>query len=214
MKKFLILFSILSGILPIGGIAFAAVITYSDINGTDQWISTSGTNPAAWFKLGFPHNTTLGGTYNRGLFEYDDYYNLNRINSLTITLYGSHDNSSSPINIWLSFKRSHSDKFQIGSYNVPTNGNFSLIADIKNNAFLYNGGSDDVYLGTLLGGAGLEDFVNIDALWVGYACHFKHLETEVFVSVGNNGQIPEPATMLLLGSGLLGLWGVRKKFKK
>ncbi len=214
MKKFWILFSILSGILLMGGIAFAGVITYSDINGTDMWISTLGTNPAAWFKLGFPDNTRLGGTYNPGLFEYDDYYNLNQVHSLTITLYGSDDNSSSPINMWLSFKKSHSDKFQIGSYNVPTNGNFSLIADIKNNAFFYNGGSGDVNLGTLLGGAGLEDFVDIDALWVGYACHFKHLQTEVFVSVGNNGRVPEPATMLLLGFGLLGLWGARKKFKK
>ena len=26
--------------------------------------------------------------------------------------------------------------------------------------------------------------------------------------------VPEPAIMLLLGSGLLGLWGARKKFRK
>jgi hypothetical protein len=32
---------------------------------------------------------------------------------------------------------------------------------------------------------------------------------------GNGGgEVPEPMTMLLLGSGLIGLWGARKKFKK
>jgi len=33
-------------------------------------------------------------------------------------------------------------------------------------------------------------------------------------AVGVTRPVPEPCTMLLLGSGLLGLWGARKKFKK
>jgi PEP-CTERM motif len=96
---------------------------------------------------------------------------------------------------------------RIASYNVPLYMPFALTLDLKNNRLLYNG----VNKGGLSGGIGLQDFVGLDTFWVGYGCHFTHTGTAVDVSAS---PVPEPSTLLLLGSGILGLAGIRRKFKK
>jgi len=108
---------------------------------------------------------------------------------------------------------------------IPAMGSFGFI-DAP-------GGGHD---GTAYDGPGT---YSIDALWknvdvVGLnipdqGLYAFTLDTDDFESIGfygiygtpttngeppPNGQVPEPTTMLLLGSGLLGLWGFRKKFKK
>jgi hypothetical protein len=59
--------------------------------------------------------------------------------------------------------------------------------------------------------AGSSDGFNEDYITQG----FVNFSTSLLGKPGTwSAAVPEPATMLLLGSGLLGIWGTRKKFRK
>ena len=80
--------------------------------------------------------------------------------------------------------------------------------DILNSDLFYSDPNDpEENVGSVLSDA--EDFDNKLGFSVGYGCHFKVTGAEVEIS-----QVPEPATMLLLGTGLVGLAGIRRKIKK
>ena len=185
-------------------IAHANPMTYQDKWDNDYWVDTSGSTPVYWATLHFPDSAV--GTYTGGPFEYDDYY-LNHLDSLKITMKGDGDNSNSKINVFLSKVSSHSSYINIANIDVPNTVPFTLEFDIKNNRLFL----DNVDNGPLTS-VDTAYFSGLDIFYVGYACHFWHRMT--YVDVGVN-PVPEPATMFLLGSGLIGLAGYgRKKFFK
>jgi len=203
MKKsiFLTIFGMVTFLMI--SMTHANAMTYQDNWDNDYWVDTSGSTPIYWATLNFPDSAV--GIYTGGTFEYDDHY-LSDLDFLTITTIGEGDNSSSNIDVFLSKNSDYTDYVQIASINVPNNVPFTLIFDIENNKLFL----DNVDYGPLTN-VNTAYFSGLDIFYVGYACHFWHLQTSVDVGVNS---VPEPTTMLLLGSGLIGLTGLRRKFNK
>jgi hypothetical protein len=187
MKRFPVFLCGVLLVFLMSGLAFASSLHHEVIDDRDFWVSTDDSTPAFWADLDLP-----------------SWYDSDYVTSFDITLTGDGDNTDGyPINVFLGFD-GHSSYTEVASHDVEQGIPFTLILDIDDNALWYNG----TKVGSL-SNVSLGDFDGKGSFSVGYACHFWHRSTELDIS-----QVPIPGAVWLLGSGLVGLVGLRKKFNK
>ena len=148
-----------------------------------------------------------------------DWYDSDYVTAFTIEMYGKGDDSGRPIDIWLKPGGASATPQEIVGFNVD-NGTrrFTLMMNLMNmNLYRNYRLSNGSWTGYVDTGKNLNDispislasFDGLDRFFIGYACHFTLDKTTIHIE---QSTVPEPATMLLLGFGLVGLAGARRKF--
>ena len=207
MRNKSLIIPIIFSILLISFPAKANTVDFKDVDSSSHYIDNSGSGRDTTFEadLYFPDGGD-SSLYSDGMgvFEFDNYYNTNSINTFTITLAGHALNNNQTIEIFLNLTGTWI-AVPGASYTADLWNNFTLTMDILNQQLLYN----DVYVGDI--NYAMANFVGIDSFKVGYGCHFTHDSTSVHVAGSYTTPIPEPVTCITL---LLGIFGLALKHNK